>query len=259
MRRLLLFTFSIATLQLFAQEDSLSVAQDSLETPMSGIDSVLTEQQIAVMQDTLDDLPKEPVKPIQFAIVLDYGKPIVSLFSDETRYEAGLSLLFLNHYHLMGEYGVADLRPQTAYRNGYYESDGSYYRFGGGYLGQIKNTSKLGLSALYGISNFGHQGAGFLESLSGVQDPFSNRFEVDNLEARWLELVLTSESWIRFNKERPEAKINRLFALGFYFRLRFLISYDSFERNDVYSIPGYGRVVNDPQMAANLFLKIYPF
>ena len=94
---------------------------------------------------------------------------------------------------------------------------------------------------------------------SGSQDDYSEQFERKNLEARWVEMVLTSESKVRLKKSDPEARINQLFSLGFHLRLRVMSSYDRFSPIDVYSVPGYGRTVNNPNLALNLFLKFTPF
>lgn len=269
MRLLLLSIFSVLLgLKGFGQTDSLAVSEGQQDfekvEQINQADTAATEEVTeadAMIEEVAaaDTVPKEKPRFIQPIFTFDYGKAITTVIGLDKKYEAGLSLLFFNHYNLIAEYGTGVLEPENAFRNGIYKSEGSYFRFGGGYLNQINLTSKLGLGILYGVSDFSDSGQVFIESSSGVQEDYTKSFDRPNLEARWLEVVITSESWVRLNKQNPQAKINKLFALGFHARFRFLTSYDNFDLFDVYSIPGYGRSVNDPQVALNLFLKVYPF
>lgn len=196
------------------------------------------------------------VRFVQPSIVVDYGKIIYSQISDEDRYEAGLHLLFLDHYYLVGEYGIGNLSPDNGIENGHYKSEGEYFRFGGGYLASISGTSKLGLGARYSVCQFQDEGTVLIQSASEIQPDFERNFSRNNLEARWLELVLASESKLKLNKSNPEAAINQLFSIGFQLRFRLLSTYDRFTPYDVYAIPGYGRTVSNPALALNLVLKI---
>ncbi|MFT7031159.1 MAG: hypothetical protein ACI83W_002340 [Marinoscillum sp.] len=231
MKRLLLLIFSI-----LAWFTGISQAKDSIN-----IDSVATNAKVRFVQPS---------------IVVDYGKIIYSLASNEDRYEAGLHLLFLDHYYLVGEYGIGNLAPENAIENGHYKSEGSYFRFGGGYLATISGTSKLGLGARYSVCQFQDEGTVLIQSPSEIQPDYERTFSRNNLEARWLELVLASESKLKLNKANPESGINQLFAIGFQLRLRLLSTYDRFTPYDVYAIPGYGRTVSNPALALNLIVKI---
>ncbi len=215
----------------------------------------------AVASDTVTvaDVPKEPAQPFSFSFIVDYGKPAISFLSDETRYEGGLNLLFFDHYSIIGEYGFASLHPRNALQNGNYYAEGNYFRVGGGYLNNIGPKSKLGLSVRYGQSSFTDEGEIFIESSSGIQEGYETTFGPRKSEARWVEVVLTSESRLIFDKENPDNKINHLFSLGFHVRFRFLSSYDRYPTYDTYAIPGYGRTVNNPNPALNLHLRITPF
>lgn len=252
MRLLLLSTFNLMLLQAsLGQVDTTKVELNRQDTV-----GVVMQEDEPIAADTT---PKVKPRFIQPAFHFDYGKIATTLLGVDEKYEVGASLLILEQYLLVGEFGNAVLEPETAFRNGTYTSEGLYYRFGGGYMKQINLTSKLGIGALYGLSKFSDRGAVFISSSTGVQDDFVNTFDRQGLEARWLEVFLTSESWFRLNKKNADAPINKRFALGFYIRFRFLTSYDSFELFDVYKIPGYGLTVNDPQAALNLFVKFYPF
>lgn len=202
---------------------------------------------------------KEPAKPFSFSFLIDYGKLGLTAVTDETRYEGGINLVFFDHYSIMTEFGHGDLHPKNGLQNGNYYSEGDYFRVGGGYINKLDAKSKLGFSVLYGQSSFTDRGEIFIESASGIQDGYETTFGPRNSEARWVELVITSESRLIFNKDNPTAKINHLFAFGFHARLRFLSSYDRYPTYDTYMIPGYGRTVNNPNLALNLYLRITPF
>lgn len=236
MKPLLLYISSLLCgILLYAQADSTSVA------------TVVDTTQVA------------PPRFVQPSFFFDYGKAVVTAIGDEKRYEGALTFLFFDHYYLVGEYGVAELAPENAIVNGSYHSDGSYYRIGGGYLAPINATSRLGLSVRYARSTFEDRGEIIVVSQSGIQEEYRRTFDRKNLEARWVELVLTSEINLQVNKKNPEAKINQLFSLGFHFRLRFMSAYDRFSPVDVYSVPGYGATLNNPNPALNLYLRFHPF
>jgi len=229
--------------------------------PLLYISSFLLMWQTFAQADSVavDSLEEESVRFIQPSFSFDYGKALVSAAGFEQKYEGAFSLLFFDNYYLTGEIGTGNLQPKNGIQNGKYQSEGNYYRIGGGYLKAINSTSKLGLGVRYAMSTFNDLGEYYVESRSGSQDDYSEQFERKNLEARWVEMVLTSESKVRLKKSDPEARINQLFSLGFHLRLRVISSYDRFSPIDVYSVPGYGRTVNNPNLALNLFLKFTPF
>ena len=244
-RSLLLFISLLGAWFLQAQTDSTALVTDSVYTPT-------TSQEVT---------PDEPQRFLQLSLNLDYGKLIGQLPQFDEKYEAGASLLFFNQLLLTGEYGYGALTPESALINGSYSSEGTYFRLGGGYLRQISAQSKLGLSVLYASGQFSDRSTVITTSPSGVQPDFVETYQCNcgQQTARWYELVLNSESRLILSKENPESKINELFGLGFYLRARFLTSYDRYALSpvDVYAIPGYGRTVNKPNLALNLFLKIY--
>ncbi len=229
--------------------------------PLLYISSFLLIWQCYSQADSVavDSLQEEKVRFIQPSFSFDYGKALVSVAGFEQKYEGAFTLLFFDNYYLTGEIGTGDLEPKNGIENGKYRSEGNYFRIGGGYLKAINSTSKLGLGVRYAKSSFNDQGEYYVESQSGSQDDYSERFERKQLEARWVEMVLTSESFVRFKKSEPEARINRLFSLGFHLRLRVMSSYDRYSPIDVYSVPGFGRTINNPNLALNLFLKFTPF
>ncbi len=201
----------------------------------------------------------ENQKLIRPAVYFDYGKLITRLVGYEDKIEGAASLLFLNQYELIGEMGQATLSPAESYTNGNYSAEGTYYRFGGGYLGTFKSNFAIGLGARYGLSKFSDKGFIEIEGGSGIDNSYSKRFERPGLEARWWELVVTSEKKIRLNKDNLQAWYNDIFAIGFNLRMRFLVTYDKDSPIDVYSIPGYGKSIDKSTPVVNLFVKVYLF
>lgn len=240
MKRLLPFIFSILLhWQIIAQADSLVVGK----TPADSVE--------------VDSLPQAEPKIIGMSFMIDYGKAALTAVGFERKYEGGITFTFFDHYYLIGEYGMATLEPENGYQNGVYKSDGSYFRLGGGYQTAIDGKSNLGFGVRYGQSSFSDEGKTFQEST--IQPDITGTYGPRNSEARWVELVISSEGRLVFNKGEPTARINQLFYLGFHARLRFMSSYDRYPIHDTYAVPGYGRTVNNPNPAINLYLKFKPF
>ncbi|MFY0606914.1 MAG: hypothetical protein JXR10_09365 [Cyclobacteriaceae bacterium] len=248
MKRLLLHIFSLllATYAL-AQTDSLMIQADTVV--VSAADTLAFDE---------SEVPQK-AKFVRPEVSFDYGKGALTALNIEKRLEAGLALVFFDHYYLIAEAGTADLQPRTAITNGSYSSAGDYFRAGGGYQGEITANSRLGFGARYALCQYEDEGVGRFTSTSGVQSDPTTQFKRTNLEARWVELVLHSESDLRLNRSNPQARINRLFSLGFHLRMRFLATYDRFSDNEIFAIPGYGRTSNTPNLALNLYIKFNPF
>lgn len=239
MKRLLPHIFSLLiSWQAFAQIDSVMVADTSA-------------------MDTTAILPEEPPTIVSTSLLFDYGKAALSAAGFEDKYEGGLTFTFFDHYYIAGEYGVANLQPENALQNGNYSSEGSYFRVGGGYQVPIDAKNNLAFGVRYAQSKFTDQGEIFQES--EIQENYSKSFGPRKSEARWIEMVISSEGRLTPRKSNPENKINHLFYLGFHIRLRFMSSYDRYPLYDTYAVPGYGRTVNNPAPAVNLYLKFKPF
>lgn len=216
--------------------------------------AVIAEEVAAVDDDVL-----EAIRIFQPQIYIDYGKLATTAIGLENKLEGGVSLLFYEKFEANVEFGQATLSPEHAYKNGNYESIGQYYRLGGGIILPVNLKSSIGLGVRYGVSRFEDQGLIEIRSSSGLQDGLNLPFSRNDLTARWWSAVLTSESRVVFKKAEPEAKINHLIKLGFFFRMRFLVTYDNVvDPVEVYSIPGYGSAVNRQQAAFNLYLKFTP-
>lgn len=235
-----------------------SVAQevsDGLDTAAAPI----LIQEVSDVIATEEEEIEEPKRIFQPQVYIDYGKLATTAIGLENKLEGAVSFLFFEKFEAIAEFGQATLKPDHAYVNGNYESSGRYFRIGGGLMTPINAKSSIGLGIRYGLSQFEDQGRIEIQSSSGLQDDFSLPFNRNNLSARWWSAVLTSESRMVFKKAEPEAKINHLFKLGFFFRVRFLVTYENNDNPvEVYSIPGYGSAINNQQAALNLYLKFTP-
>lgn len=231
MKRLLLLIFSLILMtSAYGQSDSLEVIENNP-------DSNLIQKRF-----------------LQPSLTFDYGKAAISFMTDNQIFEGSLNLLFYEMFYLVGEMGAGMVEPFNAYQNGIYQAVGTYYRLGGGMLKNLDAKSKLGIGVRYAISNFDDKRT--IWKTSDFQDDQTIIEERKNLTARWMEMVLTSESRLILNKENQSAKINDVFAIGFHLRLRFMSTYDKFQPIDVYSVPGFGKIVNNPVPAINLYLRV---
>lgn len=190
----------------------------------------------------------ESVRMLTPSIYIDYGKLLTIPTSVETKYEGGIELLIAEKFPLIAEIGAATLSPTGAYSNGEYESKGTYYRFGTGYMSQFNPKNMIGISFRYGMSSFDEEGRIQIESTSGVQETFVQSIKRNNLSATWWEVVIYSD--MKLLRESD------LLYLGMNLRLRILQDYDKQESIDVYSIPGYGRSFDSTIPAANFFIKV---
>lgn len=270
MRLLSFVIFSCYTLLAFGQEDSVKTAiptqgfQIEKESifPKKEDDNSLSEDTININTSIAETAT--PKQPINLALHLDYGKVLTLPFSFESKVEAGAVLEVLERIELVGELGYWDKDSKQAIENGTYNSTGTYYRVGAGFLVPFnKPGSSIGLGFRYGISNFEDRGTLEIGQNDVLTDPFTDAFERQELSARWVSGVLTSMAEVKLRKSVPESRLNRLLKIGLQLRLRFLVEYD--RTNDpsdpieVYTIPGYGRTLSDTSMAANFFVRIYPF
>jgi hypothetical protein len=207
---------------------------------------------VACAQDSLSVSPVDSTsaKMVIPSFYLDYGKLLTAPSNFETKYEGGIELIFNDRWQLITELGIAELTPRSAYENGQYRSEGSYYRIGLGYVPKREKdrTSRLGIGIRYGKSSFEDQGGYVIESTSELQPDIEVSFDRRNLSATWWEMVFYSDK-----------EMNNWLTLGFQFRVRMMQDYDRFEDVDIYAIPGYGRAQDNSIPAVNLFIKITPF
>jgi hypothetical protein len=187
-------------------------------------------------------------RPIRPAIYLDYGKALSSAFPDNSRWEGGFELMFFNRVQGIVELGKWDVSPESVFSNGDYQMDGTYSRFGLGYVPYVDGQSRIGIGFRYATASFSDKGNYTILSTSAQQPDIVESFDRINLTATWMEVVVYSDK-----------EINTWLTAGFNLRLRFMQSYDSFDTPDVQIIPGYGRAQDKRVPAFNLFLKFQPF
>ncbi len=188
------------------------------------------------------------VKPVRPAFYIDYAKALSSAFPDNERWEGEFELMFLDRIQTIVEMGKWDVSPESAIGNGNYQMDGTYMRYGVGYMPYVDATSRIGLGFRYATAVFSDQGDYTIVSGSELQPDIVESFDRINLTATWYEAVFYSDK-----------EVKKWLTAGFTFRVRFMQSYDSFENPDVIIVPGYGRAQDKAVPAFNLFLKIQPF
>jgi len=226
--------------------DSVQVATDTIRTP--NLDQSIDSTAVAAVPETDTTEIKEPKRFLTPSILLDYGKLLTYPLDFETKYEGGIELLFLERFALIGEFGTALLEPEEAYTNSIYESSGTYYRVGLGYVGPKDPEHNIGFYLRYGSATFDESIRVLIDSPTGVQDDPEVNFERTSLTANWWELALYTDKKLFKNSE--------LLWIGLNLRFRILQSYDRQDVVDVYSIPGYGRSFDKTIPAANFFLRV---
>ncbi|MEM6643319.1 MAG: DUF6048 family protein [Bacteroidota bacterium] len=248
--RLLLFTSSLFIGLLVIAQEPDSLYADSVQVGLLAVSDTLSTDSLTTSQiasDTAETIPV-PRKFLSVAPYFDLGKLLTLPTGFEQKNEGGVELRFYEHFSLYGELGISRLSPEDAYTNGSYESEGTYWRIGAGYIGPFDQEHNVGLSFRYAVANFEEQGSVFISSPSGVQGDFVARVERENLSASWAEIVFYSDQKLLENSD--------LFWFGVNIRLRILYRYDQQEPPDIYAIPGYGRSFDRTIPALNLFLKV---
>lgn len=188
------------------------------------------------------------VRKIIPSIYIDYGKLVTIASNFETKYEGGLEFVIMEKLSIIAEAGSATLSPEGAYANGTYESNGWYYRIGGGFTKMLTAKNRIGLSFRYAESSFEEDGRIYIESPTNAQADYIQSINRSNLKANWVEMVFSSDQQILKNSD--------IFSVGLNIRLRMLLDYTRQESIDVYAIPGYGRSFDKTIPAANLFFKV---
>lgn len=175
-------------------------------------------------------------------IGIDYLKLSSLLNKNETKYEGFLGILFKNKFVLVLEAGTAELDPPSAFKNGKYNSKGTYGRVGINYLLSFNDKSLLITGLRYGASTFSEIAS--FEVTNVFEFTQEYRYSTNDRRAKWYEIVLGSETNIRKN-----------IIAGGILRFRILGSVDKDGPFEPHSIPGYGRAFDRTIPALNLFVK----
>jgi hypothetical protein len=171
------------------------------------------------------------------------------------KYEGGLEWLLFDKVQIFAEAGYTKINPNNLYKNIDYQSEGRFYRLGLGYLAYLDEVNRLGLGVRFAESSFKDEGVIFINSET-INSPMRDDFKRSDLQATWIEIVLNSEKQLRLKKDVPTSYWNKFFSIGIMIRYKMLLDYPSYQPIEVFSIPGYGRLINKRNLGFNLFLKI---
>lgn len=200
--------------------------------------------------DTSETEIKEKAQKLSVGFAFDYLKLHTLLIDESEKWEGAINFRILDKVSVIGEYGIAELTPEEAYKNSEYKSDGNYYRVGLDYHMTVIPNNFLLLGLRYAQSSFNEHinyeiGNPIFENETG-------ELMRDNLRATWYEFVLTSEKKIRKIRKK---EIPDFLSIGFKFRLKSLQNYDDFDNFEVKNIPGYGQTNMELNPEFNLFVK----
>ena len=200
-------------------------------------------------QSVSDSIPKKP-QLLSIGISPDYLKLHTLLLDESEKWEAAVNLTLLEKVSFVGEYGIAKLTPEDAYKNAVYISEGSYFRVGADYHLTVIPSNYLLFGIRYSRSTYD-------ESIDYTsENPIfpntSGSVDRSSLTAQWFELVISSEKKVKrlFKKDIPD-----FLSLGFRLRLKSYLDYEEFEIYETKEIPGYGMTNTSLNPEINLYLK----
>lgn len=247
MRRHLIFTFSLVLVSLscvFGQDEEES--RERINAKSDSLQQVIDEEEFEA--GYFEPAERDSVVNYPFfsagAFLLDYGKLAGMVMETESKFEIGVQAEFKNLIVLVADFGTATLEPNGAYQNAAYSSEGSYYRLGLGVKYDLNAKNNFFFTVRYGRSSYADKGLVTIQSPSGLYDTFQEPFDRETTTATWYEAVLSSET-----------RMWKGLYLGFHLRLRIMHDYEKREPLDVYSIPGYGRTIDNSIPAFNLYVK----
>ncbi|MGJ3234640.1 DUF6048 family protein [Marivirga sp.] len=193
---------------------------------------------------------KENPQKFSIGIAFDYLKLHTLLIDQSEKWEGAVNFRIMDKVSLIGEYGIATLTPDEAYKNSAYKSDGNYYRIGLDYHFTVIPNNFLFLGLRYAQSSFNENIA--YEIGNPIFQNETGELNRNNLTATWYEFVLTSEKKVKRIRKKD---IPDFLSIGFKFRLKSLQEYDDFDDFEVKNIPGYGRTNISLNPELNLYIK----
>jgi len=229
-----------------------SISVYSQEQPSDSVVSTSDTTVLTTKASTADSIvQKKFVSGVE--LMIDYGKLFMAWTSFETKMEAGLNVRFFERMVLVTEFGSMTLNPLKAYDNAlYYTVEGQYGRIGIDYYTSYDPKSFYYVGLRYGMSHFSDKGEFLIES--DYYDDYQQGFGSENVNAAWMEIVVGTETFLNFGKNKKENPKNR-FLIGWNGSLRFLTDFTNREEIPIYSIPGYGRTFNNVTPAFSFYVK----
>ncbi len=202
-----------------------------------------------------DDSLLIPKRKFQSRIYWDYGQTLMLWQVHSQKHEGGLEWLLFDKMQIFIETGYMNVNSNIIYKNIDYLSEGYFYRLGLGYLGYLDEINRIGLGVRFAQSKFKDEGVIYINSET-INSPMRDNFKRSELGATWIEIVLNSEKQLKLRKEVPKSHLNKLFSIGIMIRYKILLDYPVYQPIEVFSVPGYGRLLNKRTLGFNLFLKI---
>jgi len=197
-----------------------------------------------------EEIRNEDIQKLNIDVAFDYLKLHTLLLDESEKWEGAVNFRIQEKVSIIGEYGIAELTPEEAYKNAEYKSSGNYYRIGLDYHMTVIPNNFLLLGLRYSQSSFDESIA--YEIGNPIFENETGQLNRNNLSASWYEFVLTSERRVRKIRKKD---IPDFLSIGFKFRVKFLQEYDDFDDFEVKNIPGYGRTNSKLNPEFNLYIK----
>ena len=177
---------------------------------------------------------------VHLDVELDYGKLIGQVVDFESKYEGALALGYKERFRAVVEFGQGTYNPQLAVRNGSYESEGNWTRYGADYFLPINQGNWLGLGFRFANSEWQDMGSFTIDS--DLFTPRTETFAREGLTASWIEIILHTQTEV----------LQGLF-IGGRVRFRSIATFNQVAPIEIYNIPGFGRAFDTSIPAVNLY------
>ncbi len=225
------------------------IEYDSLEF---NLPEVIEEQQEDEIPEAVDPLAEtdsvqmnaSKIKTTGIGVYFDYLHLIGQLINDHEKYECGINIIVFKKFSLVGEGGIASLRPKTAIKNGTYLSEGTFWKAGLDYILNYnrEKESRIYLGFRYAQSSYSDEGR--YEVASHLWPSYFEEFKREDFETSWYEVTFGTEGRL----------FNGLYT-GWVVRYKMAATIPDYELYPIYSIPGYGSGSSKSNIAFNFYLK----
>lgn len=225
------------------------IEYDSLEFDNPEVIEQQQEEQIPEDAEPMEEtdsvqISASRIKTTGIGIYFDYLHLIGQLITDHEKYEGGINIIIFKKFSLVGEGGIANLRPETAIKNGSYLSEGIFWKVGLDYILNYnpEKESRIYLGVRYAQSNYSDEGK--YEVASHLWPSFHEEFKRENFETSWYEVTFGTEGRL----------FNGLYT-GWLIRYKMAATIPDYELYPIYSIPGYGSGSSKSNIGFNFYLK----